>query len=234
MSVTNSSEFKKARMQDVSGTQLSQSGFNAVIGFMVLMGLALNFAVYFLTGKGAFFAKLLIEQKISPWLLIIPVFILGLVGVGVSQRAKTAGARVLGFLLMSLVMSVSLTIIMSVYTDASILSALSITAVVTVFMMMLSVIFPRFFLSIGRVLGITLLLCIVTEIGAYFIFRTDIGSWMNWMVAIVFCGFIGFDWARAQVYPKTVNNAIACAADIYLDVINLFIRILEITGKRRD
>ena len=51
---------------------------------------------------------------------------------------------------------------------------------------------------------------------------------------MIFCGYIGLDWNRAQMYPKTVDNAIDSAADIYLDVVNLFVRILSITGKRRD
>jgi FtsH-binding integral membrane protein len=53
-------------------------------------------------------------------------------------------------------------------------------------------------------------------------------------VALIFCGYIGLDWHRAQQFPKTLNNAVDSAADIYLDVVNLFVRILSITGKRRD
>jgi FtsH-binding integral membrane protein len=43
---------------------------------------------------------------------------------------------------------------------------------------------------------------------------------------------MGFDWYRAQAYPKTVDNAIDSAVDLYLDIINLFIRLLEIFGKK--
>jgi FtsH-binding integral membrane protein len=31
-----------------------------------------------------------------------------------------------------------------------------------------------------------------------------------------------------------MDNAVDSAADIYLDVVNLFVRILSITGKRRN
>lgn len=233
MSITGSSEFKKARMADTEGAMLSQSAYNAVIGFLVLLGLGLNFAVYFLTRRGDAIWDLLAGSTVSPWVLVVPVLIGGIAGSVITQKAKTPGVRVLGFLLMALVMSFSLTIIMSIYMGESILAALSITAVVTVFMMMLAVAFPSFFLGMGRVLGISLLVCIIAELVGHFAFHAPM-DWMNWVVALLFCGFIGFDWARAQAYPKSLNNAIASAADIYLDVINLFIRILEIMGRRRD
>ena len=59
-------------------------------------------------------------------------------------------------------------------------------------------------------------------------------TFIDYIVALIFCGYIGLDWNRAQQYPKTLDNAIDSAADIYLDVVNLFVRILSITGKRRD
>jgi FtsH-binding integral membrane protein len=39
---------------------------------------------------------------------------------------------------------------------------------------------------------------------------------------------------RAQRYPKTADNAVDCAVDIYLDIINLFLRLLRILGRRRN
>ena len=55
----------------------------------------------------------------------------------------------------------------------------------------------------------------------------------DFIVVIIFCGYIGYDWARAQEYNPTLDNAIDSAADIYVDVINLFVRILSIIGKRK-
>ena len=55
----------------------------------------------------------------------------------------------------------------------------------------------------------------------------------DYVVVLLFCGYVGFDWARAQQYPKTLDNAIDCAADIYVDIINLFIRILSIIARSK-
>ncbi|MCR5192464.1 MAG: Bax inhibitor-1 family protein, partial [Bacteroidales bacterium] len=48
----------------------------------------------------------------------------------------------------------------------------------------------------------------------------------------LFSGYIGYDVAKSQAYPKTLDNAVDSALDIYLDIINLFIRLLSILGRR--
>ena len=50
--------------------------------------------------------------------------------------------------------------------------------------------------------------------------------------AVLFSLYIGYDYYKAQQYPKTVDNAVDSALDIYLDIINLFLRILRILGSR--
>ena len=48
-----------------------------------------------------------------------------------------------------------------------------------------------------------------------------------------FLGYIGFDWSRANSIPKTLDNAVDSAASLYMDIINLFLRILRIMGRRQ-
>lgn len=48
----------------------------------------------------------------------------------------------------------------------------------------------------------------------------------DWFGIILFSGYVIYDFNRAQRVPKTWDNAIDCAASIFLDAINLFIRIL--------
>ena len=51
-------------------------------------------------------------------------------------------------------------------------------------------------------------------------------------MVVIFSGYIGYDWARANMIPKTLDNAIDSAASLYIDIINLFIRILQILSRR--
>ena len=109
----------------------------------------------------------------------------------------------------------------------------SATGLVTVIMIILSMLYPAFFQGLGRTLFISLIGCIIVEFVGSILFHLPL-TFIDYAVALIFCGFIGLDWSRAQQFPKTVDNAVDSAADIYLDVVNLFIRILSITGKRRN
>ena len=54
-----------------------------------------------------------------------------------------------------------------------------------------------------------------------------------WIGAIVFSVYIAYDFHRSQMYPKTLDNAVDSALDIYLDVINLFLKVLRILAKAK-
>ena len=55
---------------------------------------------------------------------------------------------------------------------------------------------------------------------------------IDWIVVLIFCGYVGVDWGRANQIPKTLDNAIDSAAALYMDIINLFLRILRILGRK--
>jgi FtsH-binding integral membrane protein len=56
---------------------------------------------------------------------------------------------------------------------------------------------------------------------------------IDWIVVVIFCGYVGVDWGRANQIPKTVDNAVDSAAALYMDIINLFLRIVRILGRRK-
>ena len=59
-------------------------------------------------------------------------------------------------------------------------------------------------------------------------------GWIDFIVVGIFTLYVGFDWSRAQAYPKTIDNAVDSAIDIYMDIINLFVRILSILSRHDD
>ncbi len=65
------------------------------------------------------------------------------------------------------------------------------------------------------------------------IFRVD-QVVTDWIAAGLFSLYIGYDIYRSQQFPMTVDNAVDSALDIYLDIANLFIRLLSIMGRRKD
>ena len=124
-----------------------------------------------------------------------------------------------------------LTYFVSFYTKLEIYKAFAITGLVVALMTIISTIFPRFFLKLGKILFISLLLVIVVEIIMLILGISS--TVIDLIVCTIFCGYIGYDWQRAQNYPPTIDNAIDSAADIYVDIVNLFVRILSIIGKKK-
>ena len=74
-----------------------------------------------------------------------------------------------------------------------------------------------------------IIVCIV----AILIFETVInlsggvpGHWWDGLVAFLFSTYIGVSWTRAQKREKTVDNAVDSPVRMYLDFINLFVRVI--------
>lgn len=92
-------------------------------------------------------------------------------------------------------------------------------------MIVISSIKPEIFESMGTTLFICLSGVVVIELLMMF---TGFGTpqWWDWLVALLFCGYIGYDWSKAQQDYKTLDTAIDNAVGLYLDIINLFVRLL--------
>ena len=77
----------------------------------------------------------------------------------------------------------------------------------------------------GRLI-LSLLLTLAAEIAALLLgYRSPALSWIG---VGLFSMYIGYDWHRAQQGTKTVYHAIDCAVDLYLDITNLFLDLLEL------
>ena len=89
---------------------------------------------------------------------------------------------------------------------------------------------PSVFETIGRYLFMGLIAVLVGSIIGIFFGGLNSFAWFG---ALIFSLYIGYDFYRAQQYTPTLDNAVDCALDIYLDIINLFLRILRILGGKR-
>ena len=82
----------------------------------------------------------------------------------------------------------------------------------------------------GALIGVLIGLIVAEVVLLLFGVRQEI---TDWIAAGLFSLYIGYDLYRSQQFEKTVDNAVDCALDLYLDIANLFIRILSIMGRRR-
>ena len=217
-------EYKLERMNSYAGTKVTERSYNLTIGLTLLWGVLINVVM------SVFFTYQILSLN---YLLVLVLYFVGTIGCSILvHKSDSPAVSFAGFTGMAVSMGLLLTFYVTVFTAHSVSYAFIATALVTVIMVILSMLYPAFFQNLGRTLFISLLACIIIQVAGAFLFRLPM-SIIDYAVALIFCGYIGLDWCRAQQYPKTLDNAIDCAADIYLDVVNLFIRILAITGKRR-
>ncbi|MBO7710809.1 MAG: US12 family protein [Lachnospiraceae bacterium] len=216
-------EIKLKRLTSTDGTPISEGAYNVTIGLTILWGLLLNILT-------AIFLTPYIMQ-IDYRIILIGYLVLSFGCIAVVFKSHTPAISFLGFTGLAFVMGVLLTFFLTAYSASSIYSAFLTTGIIVLSMMILSMFFPAFFLSIGRVLIFALIGSIVIELIGGLLLHLPLGI-MDYVVVVIFAGYIGYDWAKAQAYPKTLDNAIDSAADIYVDIINIFIRILSIIGKK--
>ena len=204
---------------------LSLRVYNTVIGVTLLWGFALNYVTI---------QSIPVENilAIPQWGLLIGYMVSCFIGISLYRGSDNPAVSFLGYNFIVLPMGLVLSPILYQYDSDLISQAMVLTSVFTGSMMGLSVLYPKFFLSLGRTLFFSLLFVIILEIGLALFFGVN-PSIFDWIVALIFCGYIGYDWARANAIPRTLDNAIDSAASLYIDIINLFIRILRILGRRK-
>ncbi len=217
-------EYKLERMNSYAGTKVTERSYNMTIGLTLLWGVLINVVM------SVFFTYQILSLN---YLLVLALYFVGTIGCSILvHKSDNPAVSFAGFTGMAVSMGLLLTFYVTAFTAHSVSYAFIATALVTVIMVILSMLYPAFFQNLGRTLFISLLACIIIQVAGMFLLGLPM-TLIDYAVALIFCGYIGLDWCRAQRYPKTLDNAIDSAADIYLDVVNLFIRILAITGKRR-
>ncbi|QPN44958.1 US12 family protein [Priestia aryabhattai] len=204
--------------------QISANTYNLILGAVLLWGFAVNW--YLVATVPAE-----IVRAIPMMLFLVGYMITAMTGVAIIFKSEKPLNSFLGYNLIVLPISLLLVVVLPDYSHENIVQAAQTTALLTVGMMLLGTVFPGFFKRIEASLFIALVITIVVELGQALLFGTHLAA-MDWIVAAIFCGYIGVDWGRANQIERTVDNAIDSAASLYLDIINLFLRVLRIMSRK--
>ena len=216
--------FNRTELNSV-GTRISANVYNLVIGLVLSWGFLVNWLMVKSIPPEAI-------QSVNPWVFFIGYLAACFFGIYLFTKSDSPLVSFIGYNFVVIPFGLVINIVVAQYEPALVLDAIRVTGLVTVVMMILGTIFPKFFQKISGALTIALLVVIVVEAIEVFVFKVHHGI-IDWVVAAIFCGYIGYDWGRANRIPRTVDNAIDSAASLYMDIINLFIRILRIMGRRR-
>lgn len=217
---------KQDRIESGYADQISSRTYNAIMCGILLWGFLANVLMV------AFLAApvMNLAMRVGPLWLFVGYIVLALVGIMMSARSSSPVVSFIGFNLLVLPMGVMLCLLVPGLPVAVVTKALLLTGIVTATMVLLGIVQPNLFLSMGRTLFIAFIAAFIAELVATFLFHYN-GTAFDWIFVILFSGYIGYDVAKAQIYPKTVDFAIDCALDIYIDIIGLFIRLLSLLSR---
>ena len=210
---------------------ISARAYNGVICAVLLWGLLIN---YILCLKVGSYTNLF--PNMSPIVFLIGYVVLAIAGSLITFRAKSPVVAFLGFNLVVIPFGLVISTLVESYVvkgQSNVVTlAFLYTLLICVAMLATVIIFPRLFEKLGGALGAVLAGLILCEI-VLLIFHVN-QQVTCWIAAGLFSLYLGYDIYRSQQYPKTVKNAMASALDIYMDLANIFIRLLEILGKKND
>ncbi|MFC3114700.1 Bax inhibitor-1 family protein [Cellvibrio fontiphilus] len=203
---------------------ISPALYNLVIGLCLFWGFFVNWLLVINIEPESL-------RAINPWVFFIGYFASCFFGIYLFNSSDKPIVSFIGYNFVVVPFGLIVNLVVSRYDETLVIEAIRITAGVTLVMMILGAMYPKFFQKISGALTVALLAVLVIELVQIFLLGIH-HNWIDWAVAILFCGYIGYDWGRANQIPKTVDNAVDSAAALYMDIINLFLRILRILGRK--
>lgn len=143
------------------------------------------------------------------------------------------------FFIYAILNGVTLSVIFEIYELRSIIILFFASAAVFGISALVGYFTKKDLSKIGTILMITLIVGILVSIINIFIGNGIIDIAVDWAILLVFLGITAWDMQKVRNLAQSGASqdekvAINCAMELYLDFINIFIRILSIFGNRRD
>lgn len=155
--------------------------------------------------------------------------IVAIVMMSMARKSQRVALSLVGYLLFVGTFGFTTSIALLSYSAQTISTAFLATAGITMVFGCLGVAFPNFFQRISGVLGGALLALIVVQLLMMFLGVPQ--TFLDIAVIVVFCGFIAHDFYVAATDVPTLANAAFNASQLFLDILNVFLRVLSIFGR---
>jgi FtsH-binding integral membrane protein len=173
--------------------------------------------------------------QLNLW-LFLGVLVCGLIGVGIASLSDNPLVSFIGYIMVAGPFGLLMGPLVAHYTAASILRVFILTTGMVFVLGIVGAVIPDSLESWGiwlfGGLGILLLGYFIVPVAGLFGLPVDHAmTWLDWLGVILFSGYVIYDLNRAMRLPRTVDNAVDSALAVYLDFVNLFIRLLELIGQ---
>ena len=219
---------------------MSRHQFNLLYMFWTLVGLV----VTAITARWALTLPLVdhatgLPNKHLFLAIALGALISGIIGVLIALKSSNPLVSLFGYMLVAAPFGLLLGPVVDLYTPASVMKVLLITGGLVGTLAVIGAVIPESLEGWGAWLfgGLIVLLIgqFLVPIAHFFGVPVE-GAMkaMDWVGVALFSGYVIFDVNRAQRVERTADNAIDCALALYLDIINLFIRLLQLAGTKKD
>jgi len=170
------------------------------------------------------------------FLISIGSFVGALFGIVLYSKSKAPTISFVGVSVLSFFMGAGVGPILAHYVLPSIVTAFTYTLVITFFMVLAGVLLPTFIKKISGFLFVALLILLIGYFVEFIfaVFKIPAVGFrvLDWVAVFIFSAYIWYDFAKALSLPKTLDNAIDASGAFIIDIVNLFVTLLRIFGKR--
>ena len=213
----------------VDGSTMSRRNYFLTIGMLLVLGFAI--------------------LGVSSWIVMQPQFassyrnivlpvgigglvasIVGMVLIGAGTKRTSIPMLLGGYLLFTVAFGATTSIILPQYNIDTVTNAFVATAGVCLIFTGLGALFPRAFEKAAAVAVIALFAVILVSLVSVFL-RFDT-SWIDYVTLGIFSIFIAYDTHKAATIEPNLFNAVMAATNIYLDIVNIFLAILDILDNK--
>ena len=206
---------------------IGERAYNGIILAVLLWGLLVNVLLCWYVGD--------VTRYLNPLVFLIGYLVCAFVGTMIAAKSRKPALSFLGYNLVVVPFGLMISTLVEAYGGVGsrlVYYAFLYTLLISLGMGAAAVSFPKLFEKLGgALLGCLAGLLLCELVLLLFGVRQYVS---DWIAAGMFSLYIGFDIHRSQQFTRTVDNAVDCALDIYLDIANLFIRLLRIMGRRKN
>lgn len=210
---------------------LSKATYSSLLGLFVAAGIAVC-AAFSLISRNWVIA--------NGWVVLgfcLAVLASAITGIIVANKSDSPAISGIGYLLVAGPFGLLLGPVVAQYTTTSVLRVLLLTVLLAGILGIIGAVTPKDLSSWANYLLGGLVLLFVGFVGVPFLgaFGVPIGgamTAMDWIGIVLFGAFVIFEMNRAMRIAYTVDNAVDAALAVFLDMLNIFIRMLSLFGIR--
>ena len=223
------SPFAEERQQAAGGKRLSLRAYSLTLTGLVLVGFLVMGFCASLFGNLSFLINVAYNYGLYMF-VSLAASIVGIVMMGRALKSQSVALSLVGYALFVGSFGFTASLALLAYDMQTISTAFLATAGIVVVFACLGVAFPSVFERAVGVLSVALLALILVQVVMLFMGVDQ--TWVDFAVIVVFCGFIGYDFHQAMYMEPTLVNAVFAASNLFLDILNVVLRVLAIFGRR--